>query len=81
MTKIRKFKKIMNPLVFTALLYIAMCVWMYMTAVVTVQDVALPQHDAGIIALATWHVILVFAIGMAWLLGKAVDLISRIKKK
>lgn len=76
-----EFKKIMNPLVFTGLMYIAMCIWMYYTAEVTWEGVKLPQHDAGIIALVIWHAILLLAIGGAWLLGKLADWITKIRKK
>ena len=82
MTKFRKFTDWvwLHQWVAVPIMYVAMCVWMYMTASVTIEGVALPQHDAGIIALATWHGILITALAGAWLLNKIVELFGRIKK-
>ena len=70
-----------NKWIFGSFLYLALCVYMYLTATVEIEGVALPQHDAGILTLAVWHVMILVAFCCAWLLHNVVDLFSRIKKK
>ena len=83
MTKFRKFTDWLwlHQWIAVPIMYVAMCVWMYMTATVTIEGVALPQHDAGIIALAIWHGILLFAFGAGWGLHKLSNWISNIRRK
>ena len=68
-----------NRWVVTPILYAAICIWMYLTASVEIEGVALPQHDAGIISLAVWHIMLLVAYCCAWLLHKTVSNVYRIR--
>ena len=78
-----KFDRIMFKYrwVFAPLLYLAICVWMFCTATVTIEGVQVDQVTAGTYALITWHAILLFALGAAWVLNKIVNWISNIKRK
>ena len=84
MKNITKFLKLTdlhqnNNFICVAFLYVAIFVWMYFTAVVEIEGVALPQHDAGIISLAIWHGMLLLAFACAWLIHKTVDNIQKIR--
>ena len=61
-----------NKWVITPILYMVICIWMYFTASVEIEGVALPQHDAGMISLAVWHGMFLLAFACAWLLHKIV---------
>ena len=50
------------------------------TAHVEIEGVALPQHDAGVIALAVMHGIILFAIGAAYLLNTIFNLFGKLRK-
>lgn len=81
MKKFRKFTDYLekNRWIVGSFLYIALCVYMYFTASLTIEGVALPQHDAGILSLAVWHGMILFAFAMAWLLHKSIDNIVKIR--
>ena len=81
-----KFKKLTDYLqknrwIFATFLYVTLCVWIFFTTKVEVEGYQLDQTSAGFISLAVWHFMLLLAFACAWLLHKAVELISRIKKK
>lgn len=69
-----------NRWVIAPLLYLGICVWMYFTATVEIEGVALPQHDAGILSLAVWHGMLLLAFCCAWLLHKIVENIVKLRE-
>ena len=83
MTKFRKFTDYLqkNSWIFAAFLYVVVCVWIYFTASLEIEGVAMPQHDAGILSLIVWHGMLLLAFAGAWVLHKIVELFSRFKKK
>ena len=82
MTKFRKFTDWLwiNQWIAGAVMYVVICVWTYLTAHVEIEGVALPQHDAGIIALAVMHGIILFAIGAAYLLNTIFNLFGKLRK-
>lgn len=82
MSKFRKFTDWLwiHQWIAVPIMYVVICVWTYMTAHVEIEGVALPQHDAGIIALAVFHGIMLFAIGAAYLLNFVMNLFGKIRK-
>jgi len=81
MSRFRKFTDWLwlNQWIAAPIMYVGFCIYMYMTATVTINGVALPQHDVGVIALITWHAILLVAFAGAWLLHKTVDNFVKIR--
>ena len=83
MSKFRNFTDYLqkNSWIFAAFLYVILCVWIFFTAEVEIEGYPLDQTSAGWIALMSWHIMLLVAFAGAWILHKAVELFSRIKKK
>ena len=69
-----------NQWVAGAVMYVAICIWIYLTAQVEIEGVRLPQHDAGMLGLAVWHGMLLLAFAGAWLLHKIVEIFTKIRK-
>ena len=78
MTKFRKLTNYLekNKWIFAAFLYVVLCVWIFFTADVEIEGIALDQYSAGVISLIAWHTMLLLAFAGAWLLSRAVDNIA-----
>ena len=77
-----KFNKIAMKYrwVFAPVMYVAICVWIFLTAEASIEGYQLDQTTAGTYALIAWHTMLLVAFAGAWLLHKIVELFSRIKE-
>jgi len=78
-----KFDKIVTKYrwVFVPVMYVAICVWMFLTAEMSIEGIQLDQVTAGTYALIAWHFMLLLAFAGAWILHKIVELFIRFKKK
>ena len=65
--------------VFAPIMYVAICVWIFLTAKMTIDGVQLDQVSAGTYALIAWHFMLLLAFACAWLIHKTVDNIMKIR--